>query len=53
MGYGDETDYQFKAHSKGFEAKVAIDTYVFHKSEVSFGTSKEKQERVNYNKGEP
>ncbi len=50
MGYGDETDYQFKAHSKGFEAKVAIDTYVFHKSEVSFGTSKEKQERVNYNR---
>ncbi len=50
MGYGDETDYQFKAHSKGFEAKVAIDTYVFHKSEVSFGTSKEKQQRVDANR---
>ena len=50
MGYGDETDYQFKAHAKGFEAKVAIDTYVFHKSEVSFGTSKEKQKRVEQNR---
>lgn len=45
MGYGEETDYQFKAMSNGFEAKVIIDTYVFHKSEASFGSSKEKQER--------
>lgn len=45
MGYGEETDYQFKAMKEGFEAKVAIDTYVFHKSEASFGSSKEKQER--------
>ncbi len=50
MGYGDETDYQFKAMAKGFKAKVMIDTYVFHKSEVSFGTSKEKQERLNKNR---
>ena len=50
MGYGDETDYQFKAHSLGFEAKVAIDTYVFHKSEVSFGTSPEKQKRIDHNR---
>ncbi len=50
MGYGEETDYQFKAHSKGFEAKVAIDTYVFHKSEVSFGTSIEKQKRLEANR---
>lgn len=50
MGYGDETDYQFKAHSKGFEAKVAIDTYVYHKSEVSFGTSPEKQKRLEHNR---
>lgn len=49
-GYGEETDYQFKAMEKGFEAKVAIDTYVFHKSEVSFGTSVEKQERLNKNR---
>ncbi len=49
-GYGEETDYQFKAMSKGFEAKVAVDTYVFHKSEVSFGTSKEKQEKLNKNR---
>lgn len=50
MGYGDETDYQFKAHKQGFEAKVAIDTYVFHKSEVSFGTSPEKQKRLEHNR---
>jgi len=49
-GYGEETDYQFKAMEKGFEAKVAIDTYVFHKSEVSFGTSKEKQEKLAKNR---
>ena len=50
MGYGEETDYQFKAMEKGFTAKVAIDTYVFHKSEVSFGTSKEKQQRLEQNR---
>lgn len=50
MGYGDETDYQFKAMSLGFEAKVAIDTYVFHKSEVSFGISKEKKDRLENNR---
>lgn len=50
LGYGDETDYQFKAHEKGFEAKVAIDTYVFHKSEVSFGTSPDKQKRLETNR---
>ena len=50
MGYGEETDYQFKALSKGFEAKVAIDTYVFHKSEASFGTSKEKKEKLQKNR---
>ncbi|MEG0825982.1 MAG: glycosyltransferase [Bacilli bacterium] len=49
-GYGEETDYQFKAMFKGFSAKVAIDTYVFHKSEVSFGASKSKQERLNHNR---
>ena len=49
-GYGEETDYQFRAMEKGFEAKVAIDTYVFHKAEVSFGTSKEKKERLMHNR---
>lgn len=49
-GYGEETDYQFKAMSKGFKAKVAIDTYVFHKAEASFGTSKEKQARLQKNR---
>lgn len=50
LGYGEETDYQFKAMSKGFKAKVSIDTYVYHKSEASFGVSKEKQERLNKNR---
>ena len=49
-GYGEETDYQFKAMKMGFKAKVAIDTYVFHKSEASFGTSKEKQARLQKNR---
>lgn len=49
-GYGEETDYQFRAMANGFEAKVAIDTYVFHKSEVSFGISKEKKERLEKNR---
>lgn len=39
FGYGEETDYQFKASQKGFKSKVAIDTYVFHKSEASFGSN--------------
>lgn len=50
LGYGEETDYQFKAMENGFEAKVLIDTYVFHKAEVSFGASKEKQERLKKNR---
>lgn len=49
-GYGEETDYQFKAMEKGFTAKIAIDTYVFHKAEASFGTSKEKQVRLQKNR---
>lgn len=51
MGYGDETDYQFKAMEKGFEAKVAIDTYVFHKAEMSFNTTnKKRSERLERNR---
>lgn len=51
MGYGDETDYQFQAMSKGFEAKVALDTYVFHKAEMSFNTSnKKRSERLEKNR---
>ncbi len=38
-GYGEETEYQFQAYKKGFEAKIAIDTYVYHKMGVSFGDS--------------
>ncbi len=50
MGYCEETDYQFKAMEKGFEAKVAIDTYVFHKAEVSFDTTNSpRSERLKRN----
>lgn len=40
-GYTEETDYQFKAHAKGFKAKVCIDTFVYHQCRVSFGESEE------------
>lgn len=51
MGYGDETDYQFKAMSKGFTAKVAIDSYVFHKAEMSFNTTNQsRSERLIKNR---
>ena len=51
MGYGDETDYQFKSMEKGFEAKVALDTYVFHKAEQSFNTTnKMRSERLEKNR---
>ena len=51
MGYGDETDYQFKAMEAGFEAKAAIDTYVFHKAEQSFNTTNQKRnERIEKNR---
>ncbi len=50
MGYCDETDYQFKAMKQGFEAKVAIDTYVFHKAEMSFKTTNiQREERLKHN----
>lgn len=50
MGYGEETDYQFKAMKLGFTAKLAIDTYVFHKAEASFGRSEKTQERIEKNR---
>lgn len=51
MGYGDETDYQFKAMKKGFQAKVAIDCYVFHKAEMSFNTTNQtRNERLEKNR---
>lgn len=50
MGYGEETDYQFKAMKLGFTAKLAIDTYVFHKAEVSFGRSQKTIERIEKNR---
>ena len=38
-GYGEESDYQFKAMQKGFKAKVCIDTFVYHQCRASFGKS--------------
>ena len=50
MGYCEETDYQFKAMEQGFKAKVSIDTYVFHKAEMSFNTtSTSREERYKKN----
>lgn len=40
-GYGEETDYQFRAMQKGFEARIALDTYVYHKSQASFAEDAE------------
>lgn len=40
-GYGEESDYQFRAMHKGFEARIAIDTYVYHKSKASFADDAE------------
>lgn len=40
-GYGEETDYQFRAMQKGFEARIAIDTYVYHQSQASFAEDPE------------
>ena len=43
-GYGEESDYQFKAMKKGFQAKVCIDTFVYHQCRASFGVSKKQME---------
>lgn len=45
MGYGEETDYQFKAQKAGYEAIIAGNAYVFHKSQVSFGNSEKLSEQ--------
>jgi GT2 family glycosyltransferase/glycosyltransferase involved in cell wall biosynthesis len=49
MGYGEETDYQFKAQQRGYNSIVAIDTYVFHKSQMSFGDNNQLNERKKRN----
>ena len=36
QGYGEESDYQFRAMQKGFKSRIAIDTYVYHQSQASF-----------------
>ena len=37
LGYGEETDFQFRAMQKGFRAVGALDTYVFHMGGATFG----------------
>jgi len=41
-GYGEESDYQFRAMEKGFKARIGIDTYVYHRSEASFSNNPER-----------
>ncbi len=48
-GYGEETDYQFAAAEKGYEAIIAIDTYVFHKGEASFESGEDISEHRKVN----
>lgn len=36
LGYGEDTDYQFRAMEKGFNAVAALDTYVYHHGAESF-----------------
>lgn len=39
IGYGEETDYQFRAMKLGFEALVAPNIYVYHQGGSSFSQS--------------
>jgi len=36
LGYGEDTDYQFRAMEEGFRAVAALDTYVYHHGAESF-----------------
>ena len=45
----EETDYQFKALEKGFEARIALDTYVYHKAEANFGSRPDAEEHRKHN----
>ncbi|MCX7603393.1 MAG: glycosyltransferase [Bryobacteraceae bacterium] len=36
FGYGEETDYQFRAAERGFRSVAALDTYVYHAGNQSF-----------------
>lgn len=40
-GYCEEVDFQYRAMEKGYNIRVAMDCYVFHKAHASFGKSKE------------
>lgn len=41
-GYGEETDYCFRATDNGFGLRIAADAYVFHAKSRSFGHEKRK-----------
>lgn len=50
MGYGEETDYQFRAAQAGFKSIIAGNAYVFHKSQVSFGNNDVLNQRKKRNR---
>ena len=37
-GYGEENDFCMRAMARGWKHLLALDTYVFHNGEISFGT---------------
>ncbi len=41
LGYGEETEYHFRAIASGFRAVAALDTYVYHRGGESFGSAAE------------
>ena len=36
QGYGEETDYQFRAMARGFRCVALVDTYVYHQGGATF-----------------
>jgi GT2 family glycosyltransferase len=45
-GYGEESDYQFRAMEKGFDAKIVVDAYAFHHGGESFGNNDPKADAL-------
>lgn len=38
VGYGEENDFCLRATKRGWQHRLAVDTFVYHKGSVSFGT---------------
>ena len=49
MGYGEETDFQFKCWINGYKSCVALNCYCYHKSGASFGTTEKQHIKRNRN----